>query len=200
MASYRRSTILINKPFQLRFAIYICTWLAAICFVYPVITQNLFDYLIRYASQDPMGPELTGLMKTKHDVLTLLMLTEVAFIAMTFTVCVFMSHRIAGPLFKLRRSLIAIGDGTWKGQLTFRRKDWFPELADDFNRMVQGIRERKQREDEMVAIAISRIEAAMNQAAPAARQELDGAIAVMRKLQEHRGAGETTSPTGAKTT
>ena len=97
MATYRRTIILINKPFQLRFAIYVCLWLAAMCFVYPIITANLFDYLIRYAAQDPMGPELTGLLKTKRDVLTLLILTESAFIAMTFMVCVFMSHRDRGP-------------------------------------------------------------------------------------------------------
>ena len=97
---------------------------------------------------------------------------------------------IAGPLFKLRRSLLSLGDGSWKGKLTFRQKDWFPELAEDFNRMVSGITDRSRREDEMLAIAISRVEAAMNQASPQARQELDHAIAVMRKIQEQRtGSG-----------
>ncbi|MDR3607560.1 MAG: methyl-accepting chemotaxis protein [Oligoflexia bacterium] len=186
MATYRRKTIIINKRFQFRFAVYVCGWIAAICFVYPLITENLFDYFIRYAASDPMGPELVSLIKTKKEILNLIFLTEAAFIAMTFVICIYMSHRIAGPIYKLGRALRAYGDGSWKGTLTFRNKDWFTELADDFNFMQKSALERTQKESESVKSAISRIESAVKLASPDVRQELERALVSLRSVRDKK--------------
>jgi methyl-accepting chemotaxis protein len=186
MAKYRRSIILINKRFQVRFAVYVCLWIAAICFVYPLITENLFDYFIRYAANDPMGPELVTLMKTKKDVLDLIVLTEAAFVLMTFLLCLYMSHRIAGPLYKLGKSLREVGEGSWRGRLGFRDKDWFNELADDFNAMNQGVRARTLKETEALAIAIRQIETTARGAAPETRQELERALVPLKSIRDAR--------------
>jgi methyl-accepting chemotaxis protein len=192
MAIYRRTQILINKRFQIRFALYVCGWIAAICFIYPLITQNLFDYFIRYAANDPMGPELVGLIKTKRDILNLIILTEVAFLLMTFLVCIYMSHRIAGPLYKLGRALRSVGDGSWRGPLGFRNKDWFNELADDFNRMQNGVHSRNQKETDIVKEVIARIESANQAASPEVRKELDRALTSLRGLRDARLASDPT--------
>jgi hypothetical protein len=42
MAAYKRSIILINKDFQFRFSFYVCSWLIALSFVYPLIIANVF--------------------------------------------------------------------------------------------------------------------------------------------------------------
>ncbi len=180
-STYRRSIILINKRFQLRFAVYICLWIAAICFVYPLITKNLFEYFISYAASDPMGPELGILKKTKDEILQLILLTEAAFLTLTFLLCLYMSHRIAGPLYKLGKSMRELGGGTWRGTLGFRHKDWFTELAEDFNVMNQSLQNRSRKETDALTAAIRQIETGN-------RQELERALASLKSLRDARVA------------
>jgi HAMP domain-containing protein len=183
MTQKRRRIILINKRFQIRFSIYVSLCLAALCFVYPLLVSNIFDYFFRYISRDPNGPPAEGLLKMREQVLLLLVLSEVFVVAITFLISVFMSHRIAGPLYKLRQAFHTLGDGRWKGQLRFREKDYFPELAEDFNRMVERMNQGRRNEREAIAAAISRIEASLEKPG-AARSELEPALISLKKIIE----------------
>src|SRR5690242_20117115 len=103
--SYRRGIFLINKRFQLRFALYVCSWLAVLSLAYPLIISNIVEYFIHYLAQDPMGPGLAVLEKTKTEAGMLLWIMEFIFLSLAFIISIFMSHRIAGPLYKLHRFL-----------------------------------------------------------------------------------------------
>lgn len=185
MTQRRRRIVLINKRFQIRFSIYVSLCLAALCFVYPLIVSNIFDYFFRYISRDPMGPPAEGLVKMREEVLLLLMLSEVFVIGITFLISVFMSHRIAGPLYKLRQAFGLLSEGKWKGELRFRDKDYFPELAEDFNRMVERMNQGKRNERETISATIARIEAALRAKGPeAARAELEPALINLKKIVE----------------
>jgi hypothetical protein len=46
------------------------------------------------------------------------------------------SHRFAGPIFALRRALREIGEGKPPRKLKFRRKDFWHDLAEDYNAML----------------------------------------------------------------
>ncbi|RMF39791.1 MAG: hypothetical protein D6753_13000 [Planctomycetota bacterium] len=50
-----------------------------------------------------------------------------------------LSARFAGPIFRFRRYLRAVGDGENPGELRFRNGDFWTELASDFNRVVARI-------------------------------------------------------------
>ena len=52
---------------------------------------------------------------------------------LSFFICVFFSHKIAGPLYKLQKHLKLLRDGESPGKLFFRKGDYFQELADDVN-------------------------------------------------------------------
>jgi nitrogen fixation/metabolism regulation signal transduction histidine kinase len=197
MATYRRRTILINRPFQLRFCFYVSAWVLALCFIYPLIVANLFDYFARYIAMDPTHSDVGTIYATRKGVVSLLVVTEGVFILLTFLLGLFMSHRIAGPLFKLRRQFAELAKGGFDGKLYFRKKDYFPELADDFNQMVRNIREREIRENEILATAASRIESVMKSASESAKSELETALISIRKLQEQRtpaATAETPTP------
>lgn len=183
-SSNRRRITIIDKKFQIRFAIYMCLWVVALCFIYPFIVKSLFDYFFRLTAHDPLGPDLESLFRVRREVLTLLILTETAFLTMTFMMVIFVSHRIAGPLFKLRRALTDFGGGELRNPLKFRNKDYFHNLADDFNRMVAQVRERSRHDAEMVAVALSRVGEARDKGTDPVRAELDPALAILRKLHE----------------
>ena len=127
MPPYRRNIFLINKKFQFRFAFYVCSWLVALSFVYPLIVHSLFEYFVRYAMLDPTGPSIDSLQGTRKEILTLLVALQVIFLVVTFLISIFMSHRIAGPLHKLSRFFADARDGKLEQKLFFREKDHFQD-------------------------------------------------------------------------
>jgi methyl-accepting chemotaxis protein len=137
---YKRKIILINRPFQFRFSLYVCSWLFAISFVYPLIVYNLFEYFTHYMTMDPNGPTLEAIQAVKHNVIYLLVFFQIAFLALTFLISVFMSHRIAGPLFKLKQFFRMNGKGKLSPEIYFRKSDHFQDIADEYNHMMGTIR------------------------------------------------------------
>lgn len=47
-----------------------------------------------------------------------------------------LSHRFAGPIFSLRRAIREIAQGKPPRRLKFRRRDFWQDLADDYNAML----------------------------------------------------------------
>lgn len=199
MATYRRRILVINRPFQLRFCVYISAWVAALCFIYPLIVANLFDYFARYMQMDPGHADVGVLFSTRKSVVTLLIVTEGVFLMLTFLLSVFMSHRIAGPLYKLRKNMDEFSKGNFDRKLAFRKKDYFPELAADFNQMVRNVREREIRENEVLTAAATHIESAMKSASETTKNELETALISIRKLQEQRTPPAAPAPETSET-
>jgi methyl-accepting chemotaxis protein len=176
MAQYRRSIFLINKKFQIRFALYVCSWLAALSFVYPLIVTSLFSYFIRYASADPNGPPVQVLLETRQQVFALLILLQATFLIVTFLISIFMSHRIAGPIFKLTKFFEAAKNGNIQDELYFREKDHFKDVAVQYNEMMRGIRARQE-------AAVREIEQALPSVSTDARASLEKALSALRPLK-----------------
>ena len=80
-------------------------------------------------------------------------LIALCFAILTFLIspfiCIFLSHRIAGPVFKFRKSIRRIMAGERDFTVTSRRMDNFKNLADDFNKMIVHL---KKEQEQVVAI------------------------------------------------
>jgi methyl-accepting chemotaxis protein len=192
--AYKRSIFLINKGFQFRFSFYVCSWLFVLTLVYPLVIHTLFGYLIRYVSLDPFGPPLEGLLKTRREVLALIVLFQLLFGLVTFLISIFVSHRVAGPLFKLRNYLRDAKGGSFKEPLRFRKTDYFQELAAGFNEMADGIREVLAKNAEQANAAAQSVEKAMKHANGESKRELEAALAVLQEIGRRvpaEGAPET---------
>ena len=50
-----------------------------------------------------------------------------------------LSHRFAGPIYRLRTTIRSIAEGNPAPQLKFRKTDYWHDLAEDFNTMVQRL-------------------------------------------------------------
>ena len=165
MAASRRKVILINRPFQIRVALYVCVWLLAVFFVYPLILDNLFEFIVSYVRQDPHGPPLVGVFEARTELIRLLIVSQLGFLFLTFIVSLLLAHRIAGPVYKLSLFLDRVREGDLSQRLVLRKSDHFRELESHFNGMTASLRSR------MNSIA-SRIEHAAGQNPEAARAEL----------------------------
>ena len=58
------------------------------------------------------------------------------------------SNRFAGPLFRLRRSMRALAAGEHVEPIRFRDKDLLPELADEFNAVLERVHHLQYQLDE----------------------------------------------------
>jgi nitrate/nitrite-specific signal transduction histidine kinase len=58
-------------------------------------------------------------------------------------IVIFISHRIAGPLYRLKMYMEKLGKGDFSIELKFRQFDEIHDVADCFNKMVENLRRLK---------------------------------------------------------
>ncbi len=177
-----RKKYLIDRRFQLRFCFYICSWLLALSMAYPLIISNLFDWLIRYARLDPFAAPPLVLYATKDQIFRLLILLQFFFLVMTFLLNIFISHRIAGPVHKLRVLFKNAARGRLNHQIQFRKGDHFIPLADQSNQALGEIRQILGANSAKAAQAISKLESTLEKMQPASSHQLKKVIATLQEI------------------
>jgi len=60
----------------------------------------------------------------------------------TIAVTLFVSHKIAGPMFRLEKELKAIGEGDLTKDIRLREKDQITDMAATLNKMVSSLHEK----------------------------------------------------------
>ncbi|MCP4690155.1 MAG: methyl-accepting chemotaxis protein [Desulfobacterales bacterium] len=60
----------------------------------------------------------------------------------TIAVVLFISHRIAGPMFRFEKDLKEIAEGNLMKTISLRKKDQFMDMANNFNLMTTELRKR----------------------------------------------------------
>jgi hypothetical protein len=68
------------------------------------------------------------------------------------------THKIAGPIFKMKRLMRQVGEGKLIVREKLRKGDELQHFFDTFERMVENMRERQRAEIEMLSAAIQKIE------------------------------------------
>ncbi len=90
-----------------------------------------------------------------------------------------MTHRIAGPMFKLRRVLREVGSGALGITVTLRRKDELREFSQAVDDMLKGLREQHTAE-------LARVDAALVALADAAPDAAERELRELRDAMESR--------------
>jgi signal transduction histidine kinase len=57
---------------------------------------------------------------------------------------IFYSHRIAGPLFRVRKYAAALGEGRFHERINFRKKDALHDLSSVLNEIAEGCQDRSE--------------------------------------------------------
>ncbi len=131
MSIRRRKKVLVDRELQLglasRFLTYWCaTWFAV--FAIPIMTQI-------FIMQDVIFRELATRMIDDlwfPMMMSLLMLPIVARDSVRY------SNRIAGPIWRLKKTLRDLNDGKPVGMIKLRDDDYCQELADELNRLIEN--------------------------------------------------------------
>ncbi|RYZ78408.1 MAG: methyl-accepting chemotaxis protein [Proteobacteria bacterium] len=152
------------------------SWITALSFIYPTLIFELYNSFYRYMSKDPNGPLLSVLKENRQEMIFWLVVMQVFFLMMTFFITIFMSHRIAGPLYKLGKALNELRNGNLS-KIYFRKFDHFKELADDYNLAVESLKDSVQ----VIELHVEKALAANPN--EAARKELEDCLKTLKQFK-----------------
>ena len=143
MAKYKRSILVINPRFQYKFCFVVCTLVLLMSLVYPFTIYDIFG---SFATQFPQFKD--RITAQQQELFIVLLLSQALFLAAIFVLCLFISHKIAGPMFKIVRYLREVASGSDIYRISFRDGDNFPELAAAVNEAMDYFKEQRKEDFE----------------------------------------------------
>jgi methyl-accepting chemotaxis protein len=129
---------------------------------------------------------VTKILETRESLLWLLILMQVTFTFLVFLISIFMSHKIAGPLFQLKKLFSEVKNGNLTQRLAFRSKDYFQDLVPEFNGMMESLQSRIENTDNSAKGAILSLEKALEKVNPEARPELEISLNILNTSLKNR--------------
>jgi len=146
----RRRNFLSKKGLQLRLIGKILLVVIAAT-VLSIVTTTLLYYKLSnipfkgdipfYYITDDM-PEGDNVPTALDVLLPGLIVSGVVAVSFTFILGVFMTHRIAGAIYRIQKDSMAIGEGDLTLHIRLREKDELHDVADDLNNMIVKIHKR----------------------------------------------------------
>lgn len=130
--------------FQAKFLIFLVggavVQIALTYFVVGYFVRQNYELLVKYAGVEQ---DILVILSSELKKLILVMsAASTAFIAGTFALGVIFSHRVAGPIYALKRTIRELNGGK-DSFLKLRAGDEFTEMADEFNALVKKLKEKK---------------------------------------------------------
>ncbi|OIQ18296.1 MAG: hypothetical protein BM556_08525 [Bacteriovorax sp. MedPE-SWde] len=135
--AYKRSIFIVDPKFQIKFSLMICLVMLISSAFYPLVIYQLISNLTE------KFPGSAGqLEEMKESLKMVLILWQLGFGLVTFIICILFTHKIAGPMYKLKKYLTNLRDGRIEGSLYFRGGDYFQDVADEVNETVSSFQEQ----------------------------------------------------------
>ena len=135
MATYKRKKKLINVSLQIKLiSVFLCVSLIASLFQVMLLNRALVGLgeLVPEAS-DTLLAHLPSVLTTN------LVLTLAVLFPLTFLVGVLVTHRVAGPAYRLQQHCLRLAGGEEPGRCSLRKDDELQELCDAMNRAFEAL-------------------------------------------------------------
>lgn len=175
-----RRQFIINPGFQLKFSLLVTLAIMVFNIPTPLFIITLIDVI----SESNKSLNLQQLLNTKWQIFLFFLVVEVVFLSMAFMIALYHSHKIAGPLFKLKKAMISLRQGVYNQNIRFRAKDNFTDLADEFNAMADSIFERRRRDYEYVNSVIPKLENLAQKLDGENKETLNESLNALRELSK----------------
>ncbi len=136
---FKRRNYYIEKEFQTKFILKFCLLMA----FGSVLTIGLVYWLAQHSTTVAIQHGRIGVHSTSEYLLPLM--AQTVFIQLIITslaaigMMVFVSHKIAGPLFRLKAMLTKLGDGDFSATMSLRQGDQLQKVAQAYNEAVSKL-------------------------------------------------------------
>lgn len=137
----KRRNYFIEKTFQTKFILRFCVLVA----ISGLLTIGIL-YLLSLQSTTVSIVNSRVVVKTTADFLLPILIQTVVIVMIivsigTIVMTLFVSHKIAGPLYHFKKVIKALGEGDFSSDFRLRRFDQLKDLADVFSAMITKTRE-----------------------------------------------------------
>lgn len=140
MSANKRSVFLINKNFQLKF-VGLFFGLSLFSFIIFYFSNLYFFHRFKSMGVDmglTEGHIFFAFIQQQQNEMTLIFLTTVMIASSLMIIGgIWLSHKVAGPLYRLHQELSKMKEQGHLSQVHFRKGDFFPEIPEAFNQVVE---------------------------------------------------------------
>lgn len=137
---YKRTQLLVDRDYQLRFVTRLFMAVLAVAAVSSLIATGLLSA----SMYQPDLPQQTVVYCFVAVALTLLVELLIS-IPVIWVLGIRQSHRVVGPMNRLKKMIEAIGQGDFSQRITLREGDALEDLAKTLNTMAQSLQQRNAR-------------------------------------------------------
>lgn len=134
-----RKRLLINPAFQKDFLLYTCGIAAVVILMFFLGNEYVFYAFAEKArvSGLPSTHIFFKFLKDQHEIVTLYFGGISLLVFVTLVLCgLFLSNRVAGPIYRLECFLNDFNSGKIKAHMKFRKKDYFKEIEKPINDLI----------------------------------------------------------------
>ena len=135
---YRRKQYLVDRGYQLRFV----TRVFVVVLIVAVISSLISTGLLWTNMYRPDLEQQATLIAALIAVATTLLIELLIAIPLVYFLGIRQSHRVVGPVNRIKRVLEAIAAGDFSQRITVRRGDALEDLAKSINQMVERLHQR----------------------------------------------------------
>ena len=135
---YKRKQYLVDRGYQLRFV----TRVFVVVLLIAVVSSLISTALLWMNMYQPDLETYTPLIASLVAVATTLLFELLLAIPIVFFLGIRQSHRIVGPMNRLKRTLETIGSGDFSQRITLRQGDALEDLAKSINQMAESLGRR----------------------------------------------------------
>lgn len=145
----RRRIFIINRRFQLTFIAYFMILAMGACAVFGMISRSFLVKLMEQGKLVLGLPEnhsfFQFISEMQNTMDSVFIATALIVFALLVVGGIILSHRVAGPLYRLNfyLHLLAEHDPSNLKDISFREKDFFPELAEAYNLALKRLKEQQ---------------------------------------------------------
>ena len=140
--TYKRRQYFIKKDFQFKFILKFCL----IILIGTILSTGLLFLFSQGTLTSSFQQSRLVIKNTSLAILPAVIYTNLITLGLitlaTIVVTLFVSHKIAGPLFRFEKDLKEIEKGDLTKSIKLRKKDQTTDLADSLNKMTAGLHEK----------------------------------------------------------
>ena len=137
---YKRRQYYIKKDFQSRFIVKFCL----LILLGAVLSTAILLLLSQGSLTSTYQNSKLVIKSTASTILPAILYTNLITLALITSAMaattLFISHRLAGPIFRVEKALKEVKDGNLNERLMLRKKDQLVDLADGFNNMTESLK------------------------------------------------------------
>lgn len=173
----QRKRFVTDPKYQLRAAMFVVACILPMSLIYPVVILQVFDFFQSQANLDTETAEVfrSGLMWR-------LIALQSIFVLFILGMTLYLTHKTAGPLYKLRQHIRLILDGKAPGYLGFRKGDAHVEVAQDLNRLIEKLGKGEVKKPSRYQNGVSELQECVNSLEPGAiKEKLEKALVMFKE-------------------